>query len=95
MAVFSADSDQILAATGAVRGTIDRLQGEAATLLAQLTHLQASWTGAAALAFQGSIDGWQATYRTVEESLAGINASLVQAGQAYAQTEQLNLALFR
>ena len=60
MAVFSVDSDAVLATTAAVRGTIDRLQGETQAMLAQLTQLQATWTGSAAVAFH-----------TVDRSVAG------------------------
>ena len=36
MAVYSVDSDAVLATTAAVRGTIDRLQGETSAMLSQL-----------------------------------------------------------
>lgn len=95
MAVFSVDSDAVLAATGSIRGTIDRLQGETHQMLAQLTHLQGAWSGAASAAFQGALDQWRATQRQVEESLAGINHALTVAGQQYAEAEQASLSLFR
>jgi len=50
MAVFSVDSDAVLATTSAVRGTIDRLQGETSAMMSQLMQLQASWTGSASIA---------------------------------------------
>ena len=59
MAVFSQDSDQVLATTSAVRGTIDRLEGETSALMSQLMQLQASWTGSASVAFQGVVDQWR------------------------------------
>ncbi|WP_439591986.1 WXG100 family type VII secretion target [Microbacterium sp.] len=95
MAVFSVDSDAVLSSTALVRGTIDRLQGEVNALLSQLTGLQSSWTGAAATAFQSSVEQWRATQRTVEESLAGINAALSLAGRQYAEAEQATMGLFR
>lgn len=95
MAVFSVDSDAVLTATAAVRGTIDRLGGEASAMLAQLTQLQSSWTGSASLAFQGVVDQWRATHRQVEDSLAAINSALASAGRQYADAEQVNLGLFR
>ena len=95
MAVFSVDSDAVLSTTAAVRGTIDRLQGETQAMLAQLTQLQASWTGSAAVAFQGVIDQWRVTQRQVEDSLAGINAALAAAGRQYADAEQATTNLFR
>jgi early secretory antigenic target protein ESAT-6 len=95
MAVFSVDSDAVFTATGSVRGTIERIQGETQSMLAQLTHLQSAWSGAAAIAFQGTVDQWRATQRQVEDSLAGINAALSVAGRQYAEAEQASLALFR
>jgi len=95
MAVFSVDSDAVLTATAAVRGTIDRLEAESASMLAQLTQLQASWTGSASSAFHGVVEQWRATQRQVEESLAAINQALTTAGNQYAQAEQANLTLFR
>lgn len=95
MAVFSVDSDAVLTTTGAVRGTIDRLEAESAAMLAQLTQLQGSWTGSAAVAFQSVIDQWRLTQRQVEESLAAINTALATAGRQYAEAEQVNVSLFR
>ena len=45
MAVFSVDSDAVLTQSAAVRATADRLHAESQAMLAQLTQLQASWTG--------------------------------------------------
>ncbi|GMM95476.1 MULTISPECIES: WXG100 family type VII secretion target [Microbacterium] len=95
MAVFSVDSDAVLSTTTAVRGTVDRLQGEVHAMLAQLTQLQSSWTGPAAMAFQGVVEQWRGTQRQVEESLATISAALEQAGRQYADAEQTTAGLFR
>jgi early secretory antigenic target protein ESAT-6 len=95
MAVFSVDSDAVLATTSAVRGTIDRLQGETQAMLTQLTQLQASWTGSAAVAFQSVVDQWRVTQRQVEDSLAGINAALAAAARQYSEAEQVTTNLFR
>ena len=95
MAVFAVDSDAVFTATASVRGTIERIEGETHAMLAQLTNLQSTWSGGAALAFQGVVDQWRATQRQVEEALAGINAALAVAGRQYAEAEQASLALFR
>lgn len=95
MAVFSVDSDAVLAATTLVRGTVDRLQSEASTLHAQLAQLQSVWTGTAAVAFHGAADQWHAAHRQVEESLATISTALATAGRQYAEAEQLSASLFR
>jgi WXG100 family type VII secretion target len=95
MAVFSVDSDAVLATTSAVRGTIDRLQGETSAMMSQLLQLQSTWTGSASVAFQSVIDQWRATQRHVEDSLAGINTALAAAGRQYADAEQATTSLFR
>ncbi|GAA5207446.1 WXG100 family type VII secretion target [Microbacterium kyungheense] len=95
MAVFTVDSDSILTSTTTVRATIDRLQAESNAMLAQLTQLQASWTGSASAAFAGVVDQWRGTQRQVEESLANINAALAAAGRQYADTELAAASLFR
>jgi len=95
MATFSVDSDAVLSASAAVRGTIDRLQGETHAMLSQLTQLQASWTGGASVAFLSVIDQWRATQRQVEDSLAAINSALDLAARQYAEAEQASLSLFR
>lgn len=95
MATFSVDSDAVLTATGAIRATADRLQGETAAMLGQLTQLQGSWTGAAAIAFQGVIDRWRLTQRKLEAALGDIGTALSHAGSQYAQTEAAASGLFR
>jgi len=95
MAIFSVDSDAVLSATAAIRATGDRLQGDTAAMLAQLTQLQSSWTGTAAIAFQGVIERWRAAQTEVEAALGDISAALAHAGQQYAQTEQAATGLFR
>jgi WXG100 family type VII secretion target len=95
MAVFSVDSDAVLSSTAAIRGTIDRLQGETSALMAQLTGLQGSWTGAAAAAFHSTVEQWRTTQRQVEETLGGINGALAIAGRQYAEAEQASMSLFR
>ncbi|QAY58743.1 WXG100 family type VII secretion target [Microbacterium protaetiae] len=95
MAVYSVDSDAVFSATAAVRGTIDRLQGETQAMLAQLTDLQATWTGAASAAFGGVVDQWRATQLQVEDALSSINHALSAAGHQYAEAEQYTTSLFR
>jgi WXG100 family type VII secretion target len=95
MAVFSVDSDAVLAGTATVRGTIERLQAESTAMMTQLTQLQSTWTGSASVAFHGVVEQWRSTQRQVEESLAGINAALAAAGRQYADTELAATSLFR
>jgi len=95
MAVYSVDSDAVLATTAAVRGTIDRIQGETNAMMGQLIQLQATWTGSASVAFHSVVEQWRVTQRQVEESLAGINTALAAAGRQYAEAEQASMSLFR
>ncbi len=95
MTAFSVDSDAVLSATGAIRATADRLQGETAAMLGQLTQLQGAWTGSAALAFQGLVERWRAAQRELEGALADIGTALGHAGTQYAQTEMAAAGLFR
>lgn len=95
MAVFSVDSDAVLTTTTAARGTMERIQGEVTALMSQLTALQSTWTGAAAVAFQSSVEQWRATQRQVEESLGAISTALGVAGRQYADAEQASMSLFR
>lgn len=95
MATFSVDSDAVMTATGAIRATADRLQGETAAMLGQLTQLQGSWTGSAAIAFQSVVDRWRATQRELEAALGDIGSALAHAGSQYAQTEVAAAGLFR
>jgi WXG100 family type VII secretion target len=94
MTRYQVDSEAVFSATGAVRGSIARIQSEAEALHSQLTALQGSWSGQAASAFQSVITDWKGTQQRVEESLAGINAALGQAGQQYADIEAANARLF-
>jgi WXG100 family type VII secretion target len=94
MTTFQVDSEAVLSATSAVRTSMDRIQAEVGGLLGQLTSLQGSWSGQAAIAFQDVISDWRATQQHVGESLAGINQALTQAAQQYAETEAANARLF-
>ena len=80
MTVFSVDSDAVLGATSAIRATADRLQGETAAMLGQLTQLQGAWTGSAAAAFQSVIDRWRVTQRELEASLGDIGVGAAKTG---------------
>ncbi|MFT4280812.1 WXG100 family type VII secretion target [Microbacterium sp.] len=95
MAVFSVDSEAMLAATTSVRATADRLQADTSAMMGQLTQLQGSWTGSAATAFQGVIERWRAAQREVESALADISIALGRVGDQYAQTETAATGVFR
>lgn len=94
MTTYHVDAAQVSAATQTVQATIGRIQGEVASLLAQLTGLQSSWTGQAATAFQGAVSEWRATQLHVEQGLAQLNHALGVAAAQYADAEQANARLF-
>ena len=94
MTRFQVDSEAVLAATGAARSSMGRIQAEVQGLHSQLINLQGSWTGSAATAFQTVVTDWKATQQRVEESLNSINVALGQAGQQYADIEAANARLF-
>jgi WXG100 family type VII secretion target len=94
MSTFHVDSDAVLNTTTAAHGSIDRIRGEVAALLGQLTSLESSWSGAASVAFQSVVADWRSTQQRVEESLVGITTALGAAGRQYAETEQANLRMF-
>lgn len=95
MAVFSVDSDAVLGATAPIRATADRIQSEVSSMSAQLSHLQASWTGSASVAFQSALERWRHAQREVEAALGDLGSAVSLAGQQYAQAETATLGLFR
>ena len=94
MTRYQVDSEQVQLATQSVQGTIGRIRSEVASLLAQLTGLQGSWSGQAATAFQAAVADWRVTQQHVEESLSGLNHALGAAAMHYADVEQANARLF-
>ncbi|MCZ4067841.1 MAG: type secretion protein [Microbacterium sp.] len=95
MATFSIDSDAVASATAAIRATSGRIESDTGAMMAQLTQLQGSWTGSAALAFQAVVERWRAAQREVEAALGDIGSALDAAGQQYLQAEAAAAGLFR
>jgi len=94
MTRFQVDSEAVLSATAAARGSMGRIEGEVSSLYGQLVALQSSWTGEAATAFQSVVSEWKATQHRVEESLAAINQALTISAQQYSEIEASNARLF-
>jgi len=94
MTRFQVDSEAVLATTTALRGSIVRIQGDAATLQAQLTGLQSTWSGSAASAFQVAVGEWTGAYQRVEQALTALNEALMHAGQGYSDVEQQAARMF-
>lgn len=95
MTRFHVDSDAVLSATAAARGSIGRLQAEAAGLHANLSALQSTWSGSAASAFQGLVGEWNAAYQRLEQTLSALTEGLGHAGSNYADIEQQTARMFQ
>lgn len=95
MSVFTVDTEAVYAAHGATRATIERLQGESATLMAQLRQLQSTWSGTASHAFQMCAEQWQGAQLHVEQVLESIGTSLGAVATQYADADQYSASLFR
>lgn len=94
MAQFRVDSDGLALKSAAVRGSIERIRAEVATMARSLQELESTWSGQAASSFQGLLIDWRGTQTRVEASLESINTALSTAASQYAQTEQANTRLF-
>lgn len=95
MSVFTVDTEAVFAATGATRATMERLQSESSALMAQLTQLQSSWTGSAAMAFQACSEQWRGAQLHVEQVLDSIGTALGSAATQYADADHYSASLFR
>lgn len=94
MTRYQVDSEAVLTTTAAARGAVDRIQSEVTGLHSQLTSLQDSWSGPAAIAFQGVVTEWHGLEQQMNEGLENLGRALTVAGQQYADTEAANARLF-
>lgn len=94
MSVFTVDTDAVFSATGAARATMERLQSESTSLMAQLNQLQSCWTGTASAAFQSCSEQWRAAQQHVEQALETISVALASAASQYADADQYSASLF-
>ncbi|MDR5699709.1 WXG100 family type VII secretion target [Agromyces aerolatus] len=94
MSTFQVDSDQLHTATQGAQATMERIRADVGGLMAQLTGLQASWSGQASAAFQGAVAQWRATQLQVEQSLESLNQALGVSASQYLEVEQANARLF-
>lgn len=95
MALVQIDTDDLLAKSSAVEGSIGRLQSEVNTMEAHLRQLQDTWRGQASNNFQEVLTQWRATQARVEESLTSIRHAMSHAADQYLQTETANASMFR
>jgi 6 kDa early secretory antigenic target len=94
MTRYTVDSDEVASVASAIGATVGRLQGEVNALQGQLGALQGTWTGQAAVAFQGVVQQWRTTQTNLEQVLASIDRALRTAAQQYADIELANARLF-
>jgi len=94
MTSYQVDSEALVSAANATRGTIGRIEADVIGLHGQLVGIEAVWSGQASAAFQGAVANWKSVQQQVEECLAGLNQALGLAGQQYAEIEQANTRLF-
>ncbi|MBX3312542.1 MAG: WXG100 family type VII secretion target [Microbacteriaceae bacterium] len=94
MNLIRVDAAAIATAATVTKAQIAAIETEVAKLTANLTSLEASWSGAAATAFQGALGSWRSAQATVESSLAELNRVLEMASTQYAEVEAANARLF-
>lgn len=94
MNLIRVDAAAISSAATITNAQILAIETEVAKLTANLTSLEASWSGVAATAFQGALDSWRTAQSTVEASLAELNRVLAMASAQYAEVEAANTRLF-
>ncbi|WP_040166191.1 WXG100 family type VII secretion target [Microbacterium gorillae] len=95
MAVFSVDSDEVIAAAMRARATAARIRQDVDTMAIMLVDLQSTWTGAASAGFQRLLEEWRAADRTVDQALDHLNQTLDHAGRSYTEAEGAAMAMFR
>lgn len=94
MNLIRVDAAAIATAATVTKTQIAAIETEVAKLTANLTSLEASWSGSAATAFQGALGSWRAAQSAVEASLAELNRVLEMASTQYAEVEAANARLF-
>ncbi len=93
MTSFHVDSEALTQAAQNIHGTIDRVSADIHTLTSQLSGLDASWSGPAALAFRGLLDEWNIAHLRMDDSLRTIGDTLARIQAHYVETETMNLRL--
>ncbi|MFJ3958986.1 WXG100 family type VII secretion target [Arthrobacter sp. NPDC090010] len=94
MSVISVDTELLIAQSGSVRASMERISSDVKAMRQGLSALQSTWRGSAANNFQTLMAEWSATQSRVEASLAAINTALTQAASHYRDVEQLNTQRF-
>lgn len=94
MSVFSVDINEVSRTSALVQSSVESVRAEVASLMANLTTLEASWTGVAATQFHQLAEEWRLTQAQVEAALEQIGTRLQVAASQYAQAESQATGLF-
>lgn len=94
MSVFHVDIAEVSRTSALVHASVESVRSEVASLMANLSALEASWSGQAALQFHQLTQEWQATQAQVETALDEIGSRLQIAANQYAQAEAQATGLF-
>lgn len=94
MSVFHVDIAEVSRTSALVHASVESVRTEVATLMANLTALESSWSGQAAGQFHQLTQEWQATQSQVETALDEIGSRLQIAANQYAQAEAQATGLF-
>ena len=89
MSKFGVDVSQVTSASTAVNISVTSIRTEVSTMMRNLTELQSTWTGAAAVAFSGVVAQWQVTQAQVEAGLDSITSALSRTAATYVDAEAL------
>ncbi|MEP7764555.1 WXG100 family type VII secretion target [Sanguibacter sp. 25GB23B1] len=89
MSKFGVDVSQVASASTAVNISVTSIRTEVAAMMRNLTELQSSWTGGAALAFSGVVSQWQVTQTQVEAGLDAITSALSRTAATYEDAESM------
>lgn len=89
MSKFGVDVSQVASASTAVSISVTSIRTEVAAMMRNLTELQSSWTGGAALAFSGVVSQWQVTQTQVEAGLDAITSALSRTAATYEDAESM------
>ncbi|MFC4553810.1 WXG100 family type VII secretion target [Georgenia faecalis] len=94
MSRYQVDSAEVAHSAALARQSAALIHAEVASMMAQLTTLQGTWSGAAASSFAAVAEDWRHTQQLVEASLAQITEALDAAAQTYADAESSAHGLF-
>lgn len=94
MSVFHVDIAEVSRTSALVHASVESVRTEVATLMANLTALESSWSGQAAGQFHQLTQEWRATQSQVETALDEIGSRLQIAANQYAQAEAQATGLF-